>query len=348
VEKFIYDGPWDTQDKLKGCKKDTTAPRRPMSAYLDYSKTFRSQIIRDNPHVRDNKEISKILGKLWNNAPEQEKRPFIERELRLRAIYNEKMKQWREERDRKLAEERLQREAKVNHAIDSGTCDLLMKSVEMSRVLAKTHNPNNLPVPFEDNQIMKKRNSRPLVSQYRNSYTDVNESFPRERIYSKYSARDVSSQHDSSVREEFDQTALHISPESFYEYNAHVNNPILGVEDSGVQYCSSFANFNEASVYSRHPTYNTTYVQDYCHPEECQNFNYSVAGYYSEVQPQLLTYTEESNSHQFYNSLPNVHINESSRFTSGFSRKYPNNPVYMPNHPPVNYQPNYNAEPAAF
>jgi len=76
-------------------KKDPDAPKRPMSAFLDYSKTLRSQVILNNPEVKDNKEISKILGAMWRNASEAEKKPFVDKELRARAIFNEEMRQWK-------------------------------------------------------------------------------------------------------------------------------------------------------------------------------------------------------------------------------------------------------------
>lgn len=84
--------------RVKRCKKDPDAPKRPMSAFLDYSKTFRSEVIRNNPHVTDNKEISKILGALWRGASEAERHPFVEKELKARSEYKESIAQWRKRR----------------------------------------------------------------------------------------------------------------------------------------------------------------------------------------------------------------------------------------------------------
>jgi hypothetical protein len=91
--------------KAKRVKKDPEAPKRPMSAFLDYSKTYRAQVISNNPHVKDNKEISKILGILWRNASEAEKKPFVEKELIAREEYNERMRQWKKEKEEQIAEE---------------------------------------------------------------------------------------------------------------------------------------------------------------------------------------------------------------------------------------------------
>ena len=83
----------------KRSKKDPDAPKRPMSAFLDYSKTFRSEVIRNNPHVTDNKEISKILGALWRGASDAERHPFVEKELKARLVYKESIAQWRKRRN---------------------------------------------------------------------------------------------------------------------------------------------------------------------------------------------------------------------------------------------------------
>jgi hypothetical protein len=91
--------------RVKRCKKDPDAPKRPMSAFLDYSKTFRSEVIRNNPHVTDNKEISKILGALWRGASDAERQPFVEKELQARSEYKETIAQWRKRRNQEKKHE---------------------------------------------------------------------------------------------------------------------------------------------------------------------------------------------------------------------------------------------------
>jgi hypothetical protein len=83
--------------------------------------------------VTDNKEISKILGMMWNKASHEVKQPFIIKELALRAKYNEDIAQWRKERDDRIAEERSQRESIVHHAIETGTSDQIIRDAELSR-----------------------------------------------------------------------------------------------------------------------------------------------------------------------------------------------------------------------
>jgi hypothetical protein len=138
IENAVYLGPRTMPNAGQRLRKDKTAPKRPMSAFLDYSKHFRTQVIEGNLNVKDNKDISKILGKIWREASEEEKRPFIEKELKLRAEYKEEIKAWRKERDGHLLNERRQRETMVQEAIESGTTDKLVEAAELSRRNAET------------------------------------------------------------------------------------------------------------------------------------------------------------------------------------------------------------------
>jgi hypothetical protein len=79
IENAVYLGLRTMPNAGQRLRKDKTAPKRPMSAFLDYSKHYRSQVIEGNLNVKDNKDTSKILGKMWREATEEEKRPFIER-----------------------------------------------------------------------------------------------------------------------------------------------------------------------------------------------------------------------------------------------------------------------------
>ena len=52
-----------------------------MSAFLKYSLSRRKSVKADNPDM-NNTDISRLLGEMWRNACEQEKRPYIEKELK--------------------------------------------------------------------------------------------------------------------------------------------------------------------------------------------------------------------------------------------------------------------------
>jgi len=91
-EKATYTGPW--QVPWKRAKKDPSAPKRPMSAFLYFSQDRRRMLKDQNPGMR-NTDISRILGDLWRKASDEERGPHIEREARERERYKAAIAQWR-------------------------------------------------------------------------------------------------------------------------------------------------------------------------------------------------------------------------------------------------------------
>jgi hypothetical protein len=109
VEKASYTGPW--QIPYKRVKKDPSAPKRPMSAFLLFSQGRRRKVKEENPGVRKNTEISRLLGELWRQSTDEERKPFIEKEKELREKYKAVLALWKENDDkRKEAEDKRNRE----------------------------------------------------------------------------------------------------------------------------------------------------------------------------------------------------------------------------------------------
>lgn len=98
-EKANYTGPW--QVPWKRAKKDPSAPKRPMSAFLYFSQDRRKGIKEANPGMK-NTEISRILGEMWKEATDEERAPHIENEAEERKKYKVKIAEWKsQEAERK-------------------------------------------------------------------------------------------------------------------------------------------------------------------------------------------------------------------------------------------------------
>jgi len=133
AEKKVYTGPWQVPHKR--AKKDPTAPKRNPSAFLLFSLTKRKELKQKNPGLK-NTEISSILGNLWRNTSQEEKRPFVEREQIERDKYKVEMSAWRE----KKAEDD---EAKKNEAAEK-TELALEKAAAQSVASANGGGDNNM------------------------------------------------------------------------------------------------------------------------------------------------------------------------------------------------------------
>lgn len=103
LEKAAYTGPW--QVPWRRAKKDPSAPKRPMSAFLFFSQHKRRLIKEANPGMR-NTEISRTLGQMWREASDEERAPHIEREAKEREKYKLEIAKWRIEDAQKKKEEK--------------------------------------------------------------------------------------------------------------------------------------------------------------------------------------------------------------------------------------------------
>lgn len=102
MEKSTYTGPW--QVPWKRAKRDPSAPKRPMSAFLLFTQGRRAEIKKKYPDMK-NTEVSRVLGDMWHNLSDQERAPFQEEEKKNRAEYLVAVENWRKENEAKKEEQ---------------------------------------------------------------------------------------------------------------------------------------------------------------------------------------------------------------------------------------------------
>lgn len=95
AEKSLFTGPWTIRKGLKR-PQDDSAPTRPRSAFLAWSNEIRADLTSTNG------EISKLLSKMWKEAPPEIRKKYKDEENVNRKEYRVKMDIWKEKQVEKL------------------------------------------------------------------------------------------------------------------------------------------------------------------------------------------------------------------------------------------------------
>lgn len=118
IEKSTYKGPWKVAVTGR-LAKDPKAPKRPMSAFLSFSSAKRSDVKELYPNI-PNSEVSKLLSSWWRDAPKEEKRSYIDKELKLRQQYKVQTQTWKRKTTDAFNAARQAREDEALRVFDSG------------------------------------------------------------------------------------------------------------------------------------------------------------------------------------------------------------------------------------
>lgn len=118
MEKSMYTGPWKVP-ATKRISKDPKAPKRPMSAFLSFSNSKRSEVKSKYKDAK-NAEISRILAQMWKGADAEEKKSFIDEEFALRQKYKKAMTEWKRQSEEEIKSKREERENEALKAVREG------------------------------------------------------------------------------------------------------------------------------------------------------------------------------------------------------------------------------------
>uniref|UniRef100_A0A7S4AU04 HMG box domain-containing protein n=1 Tax=Pseudo-nitzschia australis TaxID=44445 RepID=A0A7S4AU04_9STRA len=118
MEKSMYTGPWKVP-ATKRVSKDPKAPKRPMSAFLSFSNSRRSEVKNKYKDAK-NAEVSRILAQMWKDADEEEKKGFVDEEFALRQKYKIAMSEWKRQSEQEIKTKREERENEAMKAVREG------------------------------------------------------------------------------------------------------------------------------------------------------------------------------------------------------------------------------------
>ena len=97
--EFIVNKYLSSKVKMKKLK-DPNKPKRSKSCYLFFCDENRTNVINELKQ-KNNKfkigEVQRILGNMWKNLSDEEKKPFIDKSLEEKEIYKQKMEEYTNE-----------------------------------------------------------------------------------------------------------------------------------------------------------------------------------------------------------------------------------------------------------
>ncbi|KAL9984628.1 hypothetical protein ACROYT_G006945 [Oculina patagonica] len=177
---------------------DDSHVKRPMNSFMIWAKIMRRKFAEENPKLH-NAEISKLLGKAWNELTTKEKRPFVEKAERLRIRHMKEHPNYRYTPKRRSQERRPGQRTNstyINPTFISSISNVVMSSQVFG--LPPTPDPSPKERHFASTQYTD------LAGQYYSagtedwSYSMFRESFNNQHDYHAYSPTRLEKEHSRS------------------------------------------------------------------------------------------------------------------------------------------------------
>lgn len=133
-------------------KKDPSAPKRPLSAYMFFANAKRKELMAENPKKTVG-ELGKELGALWKNLSEDDKKPYAKQAVKDKSRYEEEMKSYQPPEPESGADsdtEKKGKKRKKDPNAPKRALSAYMLFCNDKRAEVKEENPN-----IENKEIMK-------------------------------------------------------------------------------------------------------------------------------------------------------------------------------------------------
>ena len=86
----------ENPEKKTKAKQDPNAPKRPLPAYMIYSKTVRPQIAKEHPELASKVvEVAKIIGERWAALSDAKKAPYQKEAEKDKARYEKESESYK-------------------------------------------------------------------------------------------------------------------------------------------------------------------------------------------------------------------------------------------------------------
>lgn len=175
---------------------DDSHVKRPMNSFMIWAKIMRRKFAEENPKLH-NAEISKLLGKAWNELTTKEKRPFVEKAERLRIRHMKEHPNYRYTPKRRAQERRPGQRTNstyINPTFISSISNVVMSSQVFG--LPPTPDPNSKERYFASNQYTDHDAGQYYSAGAEDwSYSSSRESFNNQHDYPVYPPTRLDKEH---------------------------------------------------------------------------------------------------------------------------------------------------------